>query len=231
MSIIARSRDIPISVIPEILLFFYSDKKIIRIVVSENSTKLGVEKFVKEMNLFIISNSIYVEELGNTWATIHNQKTQKKYKTNFLITIGKSEKETEKAHSLELTGETLKIGELLNYPACCVSAYPEISNYFDKWPLYYLSQDGQGRHSNFANRLAIARGGISPIGEMYPCSLECQNAISIGRKVYEIANKIGMKKLSEKILFYSKETISISDKGIVSLSRKSDNNKNTIYFS
>ena len=173
-----------------------------------------------ESNLHFLYDKIYVEEKGNTWATIHSEKTNNTLSKNYLITIGKSKNETFLAHKYEIEGNTTEIGRLLGYPSCCVKAYDIISNFFEKWPLYYLNIDGPGLHSNLANRLAIAWGGISPIGELYPCSLECQNAKKLGQSFFSATKELGFSKLHQELLLYSKNNVEISKDGVVSLVSK-----------
>ena len=232
LSIIAASQDLPLSIIPEIILFICSNKKVLRLITCDSLIKNQIEKFAIESNLHFLYDKIYVEERGNTWATIHSEKTSKTLSINYLVTIGKLKNETYMAHECEIEGNTTEIGRLLGYPSCCVKAYDIISNFFEKWPLYYLNTDGPGLHSNLANRLTIAWGGISPIGELYPCSLECQNAKKLGQNFFRVTKKLGLLKLHQELLFFSKNNVEISQEGAVSLVSKNvinDDNRIIIF--
>ena len=115
----------------------------------------------------------------------------------------------------ELNGEFRISGKYFNYPDCCINSYPAISSSQDKWANSLIENSGPGPYPCWSNRLATGWGGACFSGELFPCSLHCQNAIAIGRKTYNCLLDIGFKKLSREFLQQSLNPLIVHKNGAI----------------
>ena len=89
----------------------------------------------------------------------------------------------------------------------------KISSSQDKWANTLIENSGPGPYPCWANRLATGWGGACFSGELFPCSLHCQNAIAIGRKTYNCLLDIGFEKLSREFLKQSLNPLIVNKNG------------------
>lgn len=98
----------------------------------------------------------------------------------------------------ELEGRCDRVGALLGYPACCVSRHASIVGP-EGWARALVARSGPGPYPHTANRLAIFRRGLSPIGELYPCSLHCAEAAHLGARGIAALRATGLVRLAESV--------------------------------
>lgn len=93
----------------------------------------------------------------------------------------------------EFDGRFRDSGRLLEYPSCCVEAYGKVSAQLDYWPSYYL--DRSDVVSPWCNRLIYLWGECCPTGELFPCSLNCKQAVTLGKSNMDVLTAVGLGRL------------------------------------
>ena len=94
-----------------------------------------------------------------------------------------------------------------------------------------MENSGPGPYPCWANRIATGWGGACFSGELFPCSLHCKNANSIGKKTYDCLLKIGFKKLAKELLQQSLTPLIVFEDGRVErVLNNQKNNLNIINF-
>lgn len=111
----------------------------------------------------------------------------------------------------EFSGNSRVSGKLLGYPLCCVTAYDEISDNHKYWPNFYLKQTNY--ISPWCNRFALLWGGCCPTGELFPCSLNCKQAIAMGKNNINELKRAGLGRLALMIWHQANEPLSLDSNG------------------
>ena len=110
-----------------------------------------------------------------------------------------------------------KSGYLLGYPKCCIERWAKL-NLTQYWTLYLLENlNDVSCFSLFNNRLVTEIGGVSLIGEMFPCSLMCKKSKRIGEDSYNSLKKIGFSKLAQILHKFALKPLYVNNDGYVFL--------------
>lgn len=130
-----------------------------------------------------------------------------------LLVIAKDQALAEELVDAEFDGRFCDSGRLLEYPACCVDAYGMLLEHTDYWPSYYLGQSNIV--SPWCNRLIYLWGECCPTGELFPCSLNCPHAVTLGKRNMNVLTKVGLGRLRDEICARAKVPLSVDADGRV----------------
>lgn len=216
---------VQLAVFPEFISFLNGRKKIIRIVVDKSNNLFDFDLFsnfgfyVKESTLF---SSLENNSFGSLVSRIDNLE-QNQYSEVKMYSISRSIKELEEFEFAEVYGDILKAGNYLGYPKCCINNVEKINTLNSKWATFYLEQFHKIKIANhFTNRFPITWGGISIIGELFPCSLTCPKAIEYSQNMFSDVIDLGFSKISEIIKAHSLRPIYVNKiNGEISVDSKS----------
>jgi hypothetical protein len=147
----------------------------------------------------------------------------------YMLSITKNQNILKEFIEAEIYGDTIKAGNLLGYPKCCVNAFEHIGSLGSKWAIHYLDDYLKNKKASpYCNRFPIFFNSISPIGELFPCSLNCDNAQNYARLMLNDMKSVGFSKLINKTLEISSKDIYINRQGNFSLEK--ENKFNVIKF-
>lgn len=206
------SDQISIANLSEIILFTCGINRVLRLVVKPHFASQIQRLFITD-NLYFLSGKLYLCVKDNGWASISNIPIDSEMRTQTLLVLGNKKSDVRDCFENELNGEFRKSGKYFNYPDCCINSYPAISSSQDKWANSLIENSGPGPYPCWSNRLATGWGGGCFSGELFPCSLHCQNAIAIGKKTYNCLLDIGFKKLSREFLQQSLNPLIVHKNG------------------
>jgi hypothetical protein len=202
-----------LAIFPEFISFLSGHKKILRIVLDSSETKLNL-CFFEEFNFFVKQTDLYETLPKNYYSCIVSRGEAKAFnnlKPITMLSISRSLDLLNEFEDAELSGDTTLAGKHLGYPKCCVDNLCNINEYGTNWALYYLSDfQNQKKASLYCNRFPVVNGGISVVGELFPCSLNCDAAIQYSFRMLEDLENYGFKKIKETILKHCKEPVFIN---------------------
>lgn len=108
---------------------------------------------------------------------------------NYAVFLSKDRMDAQLAKYYYTDSKHDKLGPILGYPKCCINFFNKYASQASKknmdFILYALSDTQQ--HQYFTNR-ALRYFGISLISH-FPCSLECQSSMEIGKRNLEFLYK------------------------------------------
>jgi len=227
LSLYQSSDQISIAILSEIILFTYGINRVLRLVVEPNFSN-EIKRTLFNENLYFSSGKLYEAIKDNGWSSISNKPIDNKMRTKVLLVLGNELSDVEDCYKNELNGDFRISGKYFNYPDCCINSYPAISSSQEKWANSLIENSGPGPYPCWANRLATGWGGACFSGELFPCSLHCENAIAIGRKTYNCLLDIGFKKLSREFLQQSLNPLIVHKNGKIEKVLDSQKYKNNI---
>jgi hypothetical protein len=213
---------VQLSVFPEFISFLKGRKAIIRIVIDNSNysfdhglfRKYGY--FVKESILF---SSFQKNSFGNLTLSIDENRKGEYVKVR-MFSISTSKMDLEEFEHAELYGDVEKAGIFLGYPSCCTRNIAIINDLNEFWANYYLNDYLKNSlvANHLTNRFPITWGGISIVGELFPCSLSCENAIEYARNMQNDMINFGFYKIANVIVQHAKSTIFVNPKnGAISI--------------
>lgn len=204
---------VQLAVFPEFIAFLKGRKKIIRIVIDDSNNLFDFKLFqtfgfiVKETILYCSHEQ---NSFGNLVAHI-NEIDRDKFNVVKMYSISKAKKDLDDFEYAELYGDILKAGKYLGYPDCCVNNVENINKLNSKWATFYLEDFQKNKIANhFTNRFPITWGGISVIGELFPCSLMCSHAIEYSKKMYSDVIEFGFNQISDAMIIHSLKPVFIN---------------------
>ena len=212
LSLYQGTDQISIANLSEIILFTCGINRVLRLVVKPDFASQIQRSFITD-NLYFLSGKSYLSVKDNGWVSISNIPIDSEMRTQTLLVLGNKKSDVRDCFENELNGEFRISGKYFNYPDCCINSYPSISSSQDKWANTLIENSGPGPYPCWANRLATGWGGACFSGELFPCSLHCQNAIAIGRKTYNCLLDIGFEKLSREFLKQSLNPLIVNNNG------------------
>lgn len=191
---------VQLSVFPEFISFLAGSKRIIRIVINKSDKSFNAGLFLNN-GFFASEVNLFSYDRGNAFGSLLSNVDgiEREHLTPVsMLSISYSRKELLEFEKAEVDGDTEKAGMLLGYPLCCVRKVEDINAYNDLWSVYYLNDYEQNKSADcHTNRFPIAWGGISPIGELFPCSLNCKAAIEYSRNMLHNVSKLGFKRIAD----------------------------------
>lgn len=211
-----NSTTLAVCVLADFFLFVTNKKRVVRFSVNSTDFKNLQEICIKHgvpYNYLVF----YTQDFGNGWTSIASQKIKmNEYDEETIVfVIGKAKRDVDDCIKAESENDFTKAGILLNYPQCCIKSYLEIEPLKQNWYKYYLDIN-ECRFPLWANRLNTIFGGGSFIGELFPCSLNCKNAIEIGKEANRSMISIGFNSLSKLFIEHCSAPIYIDNKRNIS---------------
>ena len=230
LSLYHGSDQISIANLSEIILFTCGINRVLRLVVKPDFAS-EIQRTLINDNLYFFSGKSYLSVKDNGWVSISNIPVDSEMLTQTLLVLGYKKSDVRDCFENELNGEFRISGKYFNYPDCCIESYPLLSSSENKWAYTLLENSGPGPYPCWANRIATGWGGACFSGELFPCSLHCKNANSIGKKTYDCLLKIGFKKLAKELLQQSLTSLIVFEDGRVErVLNNQKNNLNIINF-
>jgi len=230
LSLYQSSDQISIANLSEIILFTCGINRVLRLVVKPDFASQIQRSFITD-NLYFLSGESYLSVKDNGWVSISNIPIDSEMRTQTLLVLGNKKSDVRDCFENELNGEFRISGKYFNYPDCCIESYPLLSSSENKWAYTLLENSGPGPYPCWANRIATGWGGACFSGELFPCSLHCKNANSIGKKTYDCLLNIGFKKLAKELLQQSLTSLIVFEDGRVErVLNNQKNNLNIINF-
>ena len=230
LSLYQSSDQISIANLSEIILFTCGINRVLRLVVKPDFASEIQRTFIND-NLYFLSGKSYLSVKDNGWVSISNIPIDSEMRTQTLLVLGNEKSDVRDCFENELNGEFRISGKYFNYPDCCIESYPLLSSSENKWAYTLLENSGPGPYPCWANRIATGWGGACFSGELFPCSLHCKNANSIGKKTYDCLLNIGFKKLAKELLQQSLTSLIVFEDGRVErVLNNQKNNLNIINF-
>jgi hypothetical protein len=168
-------------------------KPSLRFIVDRNdAADLG--QAARRSSLGFASKDVWLRKRGGTWANIVDADG------DFISTMAVITRQTSAEHLLETEqADAQSAGALLGYPACCVRAVARHDAAGALWPLQFLSGlSPVHKIDSRLNRMAAEWGGVGLLGELFPCSPDCQAALMYGQSLYQSALDLGLRRLAEK---------------------------------
>jgi len=212
---------VQVSVLPEFISFLSKNKGIIRIVVDNSDNPFDLNLF-HQAGFIVSEKSLFSQSIGNSFGNLIsevNGLNKNEYTEVKMFSIARDKYALDSFEKAEIEGDVLKAGTLLGYPSCCVNNVEQINQLGANWGLYYLDDyHNNNKASLFTNRFPIAWGGISIVGELFPCSLSCKNAIEYSKSMIIDLKKFGFNNVADKCIEHSSRTIYIhSSKGNINI--------------
>jgi hypothetical protein len=198
------------SVLPEIVAFAAGVKPSLRLVFEPEEEAVFMLE-ASRLGLSVAIKSVYLESKGGSWFSLVDHETDRK---RALVVIAQGDLARELLHAETCDAE--QAGKLLGYPACCVKAFPQLAEKGGLWgrALATTAQDMQSIDAR-CNRYAAEWGGIGLLGELFPCSLECDAAKNYADRLYQSMVRLGLHRLAERAKSDSLMPVTLSDDGIV----------------
>jgi hypothetical protein len=205
---------LPLEIIPELVLFTLGQKHLLRFVLDKRACQ-DLSKIAEEHSLFYERQTVKVRRGQNTFSFLEAIEQGDPRSDCEMIVIGDNAGVVHELTQVELYGSARRAGELLGYPRCCLDSFEGLCAAEWLWAQWLVAQSDAAPYPALANRLTIGWGGMSPVGEFYPCSLDCPSAIEIGRSVYVGLGALGLVRLQRVLAEHSCAPIYICEDGAV----------------
>ncbi len=228
IGLIAASELTPLTCIPEVALFVRGMKPALRFVFSSEDLDRAQEVF-EPLSLCFASGGVDIRSLGNTWSSLEVPSIPCQAHA-YVCVVARDTGVAEFILHSEITGDARAAGIALGYPRCCVEGCADLLG--PQWASTLLRRSGDAvRFPCWANRLAIGWGGLSPIGEMYPCKLDCTNALEIGRAAVTALHEEGLERLASKVMEHALTPVQLDQDGGVKRATSLTNKKTVTFWS
>jgi len=192
----------------EIAAFSFSEKPSLRFVVAPDE-ETHFRSAADSLGLKWASAPVYLEPEGHNWFSIVSRRTNNR-RSLVVVTHDVSPSSLLDAE----TRDSDLAGSYLGYPPCCVRAFARLTASPGKWA-QVLADTARDKSSIDArcNRFAAEWGGIGLLGELFPCSLECNEARGYADRLYMATRRLGLHRLADKARQDSLLPVSISESG------------------
>jgi hypothetical protein len=229
---LTSTKNVPLSTMMDFALLLSGKKQNLRLVVPDKDVSF-LENFCHQNSYYFSTAPLIIAPQGNTWNNIEKETSLDANKSEALLfVISKNKDECDKIIKHELNGESDIVGKLLGYPECCVKNYNKLSRTGALWTKYLLESSGKGPYPLYNNRYISALGGISPIGEIFPCSLHCKKSAQLAKDALSALSKMNLHQLRNNIYENSLRSVVVKNDGSLSFLRDhNDHQDNTIHFS
>lgn len=192
------ARDGNVAVLPESARFALGEKRVVRVV----APSAAQEEYCQAMDrvgVHCVPQQLAVSSSSGTWQVISQPDLDRKAELIGLYLSQDLGAATDAAFADIYDADTA--GALFGYPACCVAAVTDLEHAGSRWPEQLVKQSGPpiNWHAS-ANRIVADWGGISPVGELFPCSLACEHAAQIGRSGVHALEHVGLHRLASQIV-------------------------------
>ncbi len=191
----------PLALVPHLILFFTGEKQAIRFVLKKQVSD-QFRTCLEAMGYCGAESRISITQVGDNWGQIDaiGDVRGGASDTHRLLVMAEDRATCGHVLELELSGDSADVGRLLGYPPCCVDAYADLAATAKAWPDALIAKSPHPLNvSLWCNRLASLWGGTCPTGELFPCSLQCPNAIRYGQRSDVLLRQHGFAPLAAEI--------------------------------
>ncbi len=191
----------PLALMPHLIQFFCDEKPTVRLVLPERIAR-GVDETFLEMGYCGAKSPISISAVGAHWGQLDRLPDAESTIgfTHTVLVFGSKPEVVSETLAEELRGDSTVVGRLLGYPECCVDAYPALSEVALSWPAHLIERTSPRLTvSMWCNRLASLWGGTCPTGELFPCNLNCPNAVRYGQRADKLLRDHGFGRLAAEI--------------------------------
>jgi hypothetical protein len=199
--------------LPEIAAFAIGAKPALRLVL-DMQDEAHFRGAALSANLELASTSIYLEPKGGSWFSLVKHPTGMQ---RTLVVIAKERLGASLLIDAESTNSA-QAGDLLGYPACCVAAFERFSSEGVEWAraLAASARDCRAIDAR-CNRYAAEWGGIGLLGELFPCSVECEFAMEYAENLYRATLELGLLQIAARAKEDSLRPIAFAEDGTVTV--------------
>ena len=216
IGILQANEIFPLALLPHLILFFAEQKRALRLVLSADLCA-SFQGFSEGWGYHCASADLLITQVGSHWGQIASVERDSREASHRVLVVSANRDLSRQVLQMELFGESRDVGQALGYPECCVRAYPSLAQDAEHWPNTIIERSHRPGHvSMWCNRLASLWGGTCPTGELFPCSLECDNAIEYGRLADRLLREHGFSLLADEICHQARRPIFLLDEEIVS---------------
>lgn len=192
---------VPPATIPEYFRFLAGFRRLFRVFVSRGQLDRA-QSALSSAGRCLQAMPVSTCHLGGSWTSLVADEFGKQ-PDGYVIGLGYDAKLVADLLGAERDSAEMA-GKLLEYPECCVAAYSRYADAGESWSSVLVRQAMAGPYADpataRANRLPIDWGGISPVGEMFPCALNCAEARRIGTEGWETMNRLGLSALACRLV-------------------------------
>jgi hypothetical protein len=197
LQLLARQPEVPLATIADVLMFAAGEKPAMRFAVP-GRVRAELDRWASASGLASGSRTLGLKRVSD-WNCIGVDGSSATDHIDVVV-YAKSEEFAAMICEVEANGGSERSGLLLGYPPCCVAAYGGYSDDPANWIGQALARSGVGPFPCWANRLPISWGAPTFIGELYPCSFDCEGATRQGRAVFGRLREYGLDQLAQTIL-------------------------------
>ena len=203
----------PPSLVPEIGLFAVGRKPVLRLVVDSFPTRTPLRRLMAA-GLTVRQLPVSSRYVGGSWSTLAAMSTDLRADESpgEMLVIARRALLADRFAEAEFSDHRVA-GELLGYPQCCIEAVRDYEAAGGRWPQRLARTASSTSVDARANRLAADWGGISPVGELFPCSLECPAARAIGENGVGALRRLGLHRLAAEVVQHATTPVRIDTEG------------------
>jgi hypothetical protein len=222
------------SCIPEVALFLMNKKKAVRF------AGQNLKNFIIEGSDFFdwswSSANMRKVQRSDTWYDLYPIKhdddlmiNEEEEQIEPIYVIGREQKYVNDL-CFEEQQDPVVAGEMLGYPNCCIKKFAEFNLKREHWIHSIIDEHKKTIKANAqCNRLLAEFGGISPIGELYPCSLHCSFATQMANEARDSIVNLGLFELSHFLQKCSSSPMYICNSKSISLSSQSQSDTKILF--
>lgn len=196
----------------EIAAFAAREKPALRFVLAPDDEN-HFSSVVPKLGMALVTTPVYLEPRGGSWFSLVQHKTNQR---RTLVVIAPDEG-ADLLMEAECT-DVERAGDLLGYPRCCVKAFQRLSEHGGQWGQALAATVSKAEFIDArCNRYAAEWGGVGLLGELFPCSLECEQAKEYAERLYRATVQLGLHRLAERAKRDSLRPVALSADGMVSV--------------
>ena len=198
--VLQAEKHFPLALVPHLILFFAGSKPALRLVLRTEIAE-SFRRCAKLWNYSCADAPIAITQVGEQWGQVDRVPASSDAPPSHqILVISADQSLADRTLEMELFGESSDVGRQLGYPECCVAAYPRLAHDAPRWPDTLMARSPDPLTvSMWCNRLSSLWGGTCPTGELFPCSLQCPNAIRYGQLADSLLREHGFELLAEEI--------------------------------
>lgn len=212
LEVAATSRSLRPCALLEVAAFAAGEKPALRFVLDPGD-ETGFLRTACAFGLDLATRCVFLESRGGSWFSLVPYRTERE---RLLVVIAAADHAERLVEAETLDSE--RAGVMLGYPACCVKAFQRLAEAGGRWgqALSATAVDARAIDAR-CNRFAAEWGGIGVMGELFPCSLECEHAKAYGESLYRSTVRLGLHRLAVRAKTDSLRPVVVSDDGTVSV--------------
>lgn len=204
--------DLPSVGIPEVARFALRRKRAVRFFCPESTDRVAsaLSRFVPHVG----RKPVLTRHVGGSWSCIESPAdlSGDRMADGNIIVLGWDSGLVADVLAAEIES-TKEAGALFGYPECCIGAVDGLAQAGAAWPAELVRRSQELGGTAKSNRLPVDWGGLSPVGELFPCTLACPMAAEIGFDGYDSLQRLGLNSLAACLVEHAESTFRIDDEG------------------